>query len=327
MNTPLRVVLAICALLICVAATQYAVQGLGPGGNSGWLGTEVAGVEGRGYSAGVFGMSTDSGAWAILGSSYGGARAVNAANTTEARLATTGSGVYAVATCSGCQGVWGTTGSNAGSGVLGVADGTGSSRGVHGRSDVGFGVAGWTNHGTAVYGELNSGGGGHAGYFDGRVHVNGTLSKSAGTFKIDHPLDPANRFLSHSFVESPDMKNIYDGVIVLEADGTAVVELPEWFEALNENFRYQLTCVGDHAPVYIAEKIAKNRFRIAGGYAGLEVSWQITGSRKDAYAKAYPVVVEQPKAPHEAGRYLHPELYGQPVTQRIGYVAEVGRVK
>jgi hypothetical protein len=66
--------------------------------------------------------------------------------------------------------------------------------------------------------------------------------------QIDHPLDPANRYLSHSFVESPDMKNIYDGVVTLNAAGEAVGSLPAYFAALNVEFRYQLTCIGGHAP-------------------------------------------------------------------------------
>src|SRR5207253_937342 len=98
----------------------------------------------------------------------------------------------------------------------------------------------------------------------GDLVVSGNLSKGGGSFKIDHPLDPENKYLYHSFVESPDMKNIYDGVAVLDAKGESVVELPDWFEALNRDFRYTLTCIGGFAPVYIAEKVAKNRFKIAG---------------------------------------------------------------
>ena len=44
------------------------------------------------------------------------------------------------------------------------------------------------------------------------------LSKSIGTFKIDHPLDPANKYLSHSFVELPDMMNIYNGNVMTDAE-------------------------------------------------------------------------------------------------------------
>ena len=50
----------------------------------------------------------------------------------------------------------------------------------------------------------------------GNVDVIGTLSKGGGSFKIDHPLDPANKYLYHSFVESPDMKNMYDGNVTTD---------------------------------------------------------------------------------------------------------------
>lgn len=313
-----RVLVAVCAFFVCVAATQFAMRGVhGPSGNTGWLGSDLAGVEGRGALAAVYGLNTSNNFSGILGSSIAGVRALNATGSTDARLGTSTNAIYGIATCSGCQAIYGSTSSDARTAILGVGDGWATGKGVSGQSDIGYGVAGWTNHGTAIFGELNPGGGGHAGWFEGRVHVNGTLTKSAGTFRIDHPLDPANKYLSHSFVESPDMKNIYDGVVTLEADGSAVVELPEWFEALNRDFRYQLTCIGENAPIYIAEKIKGNRFRIAGGYAGMEVSWQVTGSRNDVYAKAYPTAVEEVKPAHEAGRFLHPELYAAPLNQRV----------
>jgi len=109
-------------------------------------------------------------------------------------------------------------------------------------------------------------------------NLNGTLSKTAGSLKIDHPLGPEHESLLHSFVALPDMENVYDGVAVLDEWGEAVVELPAYFEALDRGFRYQLTCIGGFAPVYIAEKIIGNRFRIAGGAPGMEVSWQVTGT-------------------------------------------------
>jgi hypothetical protein len=151
--------------------------------------------------------------------------------------------------------------------------------------------------------------------FSGNVQITGTLSKSGGSFRIDHPLDPANKYLSHSFVESPDMKNVYDGVVVLDVNGEAVVELPAWFEALNKDLRYQLTCMGGYAPVYIAEKVRDNRFKIAGGTQGLEVSWLVTGVRQDACA--HRVVVEEEKPPEERNYYLYPELHGAPQERHI----------
>jgi hypothetical protein len=176
--------------------------------------------------------------------------------------------------------------------------------------------AGWFyntgSQGIGIYGV-----GATAGRFDGNVDVNGTLSKSSGTFKIDHPLDPANKFLYHSFVESPDMMNMYNGNVQLNGSGEAWVELPEWFGSLNNHFRYQLTCVGGYAPVYIADKIQNNRFRIAGGTSGLEVSWQVTGVRKDPYAEQNRIRVEVQKESGERGKYLHPEAYGLPASMGI----------
>lgn len=149
-----------------------------------------------------------------------------------------------------------------------------------------------------------------AGKFFGDVDVQGTLSKFGGSFKIDHPLDPANKFLSHSFVESPDMMNIYNGNVILDASGHATITLPEWFGALNREFRYQLTCIRGFAPVYVATEIENNQFTIAGGRSGLKVSWQVTGVRQDAWAEANRIPVEEHKVGFEAGHYLHPEVYG-----------------
>jgi hypothetical protein len=146
----------------------------------------------------------------------------------------------------------------------------------------------------------------------------GGIFKAGGAFKIDHPLDPANKYLYHSFVESPDMKNIYDGIAVLDSRGEAVVELPEWFEALNRDFRYQLTAVSASAPnLYLQSEVADGCFKIAGGSAGLKVCWQVTGIRQDAYANAHRIRVEEIKPEGERGRYLHPEAFGQPPDKAI----------
>jgi hypothetical protein len=187
--------------------------------------------------------------------------------------------------------------------VRGINNGTGSSGvGLYG-SHAG---SGWGVYGTAPIS-------GYAGYFSGRVHVAGTLTKGGGSFKIDHPLDPANKYLYHSFVESPDMMNIYNGIVYLDAQGDAWVTLPDWFDALNHDFRYQLTAIGAPAPnLYIAEKIAGNRFKIAGGGPGVEVSWLVTGIRKDPFAEKYRIPVEEEKPVAERGYYLHHEAYGQP---------------
>jgi hypothetical protein len=155
-------------------------------------------------------------------------------------------------------------------------------------------------------------------FINGDAHISGTLFKGAGSFKIDHPLDPANKYLSHSFVESPDMMNIYNGNVTTDSLGNAVVELPDWFEALNKDFRYQLTIVGEQfARVRVSSKIKDSRFSIQTDRAFVEVSWQVTGIRKDAYAETHRIQVEENKPPEERGMYMHPELFGQPESSRI----------
>jgi hypothetical protein len=153
------------------------------------------------------------------------------------------------------------------------------------------------------------------------VNVVGTLSKGGGSFKIDHPLDPANKYLYHSFVESPDMMNIYNGNVTTDGAGLATVTLPAWFESLNRDFRYQLTVIGQFAQVIVASEISGNHFSIRTDKPSVKVSWQVTGVRQDAFANANRIPVEVEKAPADRGRYLYPEAIGQPVTARIGYEA------
>jgi hypothetical protein len=140
--------------------------------------------------------------------------------------------------------------------------------------------------------------------------VTGNLSKGGGSFKIDHPLDPENKFLYHSFVESPDMMNVYNGNIILDGNGEAVVQMEAWFEPLNRDYRYQLTAIGAPGPnLHIAEEINQNQFRIAGGTPGTKVSWQVTGIRQDPYANQNRIEVEVEKPAEFKGYYLHPEAY------------------
>jgi len=143
------------------------------------------------------------------------------------------------------------------------------------------------------------------------ANIVGNLTKGSGSFKIDHPLDPQSKYLYHSFVESPDMKNIYDGNVGLDASGAATIVLPTYFEALNRDFRYQLTAIGAPGPnLYVSRTIEGNSFSIAGGEPGIDVSWQVTGTRKDPYAELNRIQVEVDKPADEIGTYLHPDAYG-----------------
>ena len=195
-----------------------------------------------------------------------------------------------------------------------------SGNAIIGTSQSLIGTGGLSQSGAGVYGNTPPSGG-TAGVFSGNVNISGTLTKGAGAFRIDHPLDPEHKYLAHSFVESPDMMNIYNGNVTLDADGKAWVGLPDWFSALNTDFRYQLTPIGAPGPnLYIDREIAGNRFKIAGGEPGAKVSWQVTGIRQDAFANAHRIQVEQEKSLQHQGYYIHPELYGQPTSKSIDWV-------
>jgi hypothetical protein len=222
-----------------------------------------------------------------------------------------GFGVYGVS--GAAHGVYGTAGS--GFGVFANSD---SGSAVYASSDSGTGVIGHSGTSFGLYGRSDLGSDGTALYIDGNAEVSGTLSKGGGSFKIDHPLDPAHKYLHHSFVESPDMKNVYDGTVILDHAGRATIGLPDWFETLNRDFRYQLTAIGAAAPdLHIATRVTGGTFTVAGGGPGLEVSWQVTGIRQDAWANANRIPVEVEKPEQDQGRYLHPDLvedgHGEPI--------------
>lgn len=189
---------------------------------------------------------------------------------------------------------------------------TGTTVGVYGR------VASNNQNAIAVYG-VAANANAYAGYFYGDVRVAGTLYKDANLFSIDHPLDPANKFLQHSVVESPDMMNIYNGNVITDETGTAWVELPEYFDALNMDFRYQLTVIGEFAQAIVGDEIQNRRFSIRTDRPLVKVSWQVTGIRKDPWAMQHRVQVEVDKLGSERGRYVHPELYGQPREKAMDY--------
>jgi hypothetical protein len=168
--------------------------------------------------------------------------------------------------------------------------------------------------GIDAFASVGSQSAGVAGSFTGDVQISGNLNVSGTkSFRIDHPLDPANKYLYHAVLESSEVLNLYTGNAVLDASGEAAVQLPDWFETLNRDFRYQLTAIGAPAPnLHIAQEMQNHSFRIAGGAAGMKVSWQVTGTRQDAWEKAHPMAVEVEKPRKERGYYINPELFGAP---------------
>lgn len=231
---------------------------------------------------------------------------------------------------SNATGVGGSTTSPTGVGVLGITSSlTGANQGVWGESEStdGVGVIGLGNatSGTnvGVVGQSNSSAG-WAGYFFGDVNVTGTIFAAAAnasikSFKIDHPVDPATKYLVHSCVESNERLNVYTGTVTTDVKGEATVELPTYFGALNRDVRYQLTPLGAAMPdLHVDTEVANGRFVIAGAEPRGKVSWQVSGARHDAYAQAHPLVVEPEKSSTERGRYLHPLELGQPESKGIG---------
>ncbi len=200
-----------------------------------------------------------------------------------------------------------------GTGMYGAADGSGTCIGVNGYA---YGTA--VNYG--VYGNAYLGTTNWAGYFDGDVHSTGTITSAKSGFEIDHPADPADAYLRHAYVASPEMKTVTDGTALLDGAGRATVTLPDWFDALNADVRYQLTPIGGAAPrLHIARKVSGNTFEIAGGEPSMEVCWMVTGVRRDHAAVADPLTVEVQKPFDQRGKYVTPEAFGATHEMGVGF--------
>jgi hypothetical protein len=165
---------------------------------------------------------------------------------------------------------------------------------------------------------------GAAAQFEGSVNVTGNLSVSgaitAGVkdFKIDDPTDPANKYLIHTSVESPQAENVYNGNVTTDSQGYATVSLPPYFDAANTEPRYQLTAIGSFARAVVWQEEHNNQFVIHTDQPQVKVSWQVTGVRNDPYARSQRGPAEQPKPAADRGRYLYPQGYGQAASQAIG---------
>ena len=272
----------------------------GKGNITGVVGSGAFGIEGFGFETGVSGFAdTGSGGRGVLGQGDGGGSGVEG-------YSTTGAGVLG----SGKDGLSGTSPIANGNGVVGEANNGANAFGVWGKSSTGF-----------------------AGFFSGKVKITGSLEVGGnlqvmgGTknFVIDHPLDPANKYLYHAAVESPDLMNIYNDNVTTDAEGNAIVTLPSYFTALNRDFRYQLTVIGQFAQAIVASEIKDNRFTIKTDKPHVKVSWQVTGIRQDAYATDHPMAVEQEKPVAERGSYLYPQGFGQPAEKDVNQVRQTAK--
>jgi hypothetical protein len=260
---------------------------------------------------------------AVLGTGGGGSGGIgvrgDATNGVGLRGIST-AGVGALGSSGSSHGVRGT--SNTGQGVrgestsaTGVAGYGAEYQGVYGDSNNGSGVVGASTNGVGVYGySVNS----SAGFFEGLLSAY-SVNAAIKNFRIDHPLDPANKVLEHSCVESNERLTVYAGTVTTDSRGEAVIKLPGYFDALNRDVRYQLTALAD-ARAWVKRKVAGGSFTIATSEPGTEVCWQVTGVRQDAYANAHPLNVEAAKTGQEKGRYLHPAEHGKPDSQGVAFV-------
>jgi hypothetical protein len=332
--------------IVGVAHTGAASAGLRGQSNEGngvfGLGGHT-GIRGRGTNFGVFGISDsnygvfgDGGYTGVFGAgpygTYGTGSSAGAVGTSSAGYGLYGLGPVGVVGLANGDG-YGVWGYGADSGAYGVV-GQGGFRGGYfsGGNAAVYGTSGyvalWGNASTTsglnygVYATTGSQTQGYAGVFNGRVLVSGFLQKSGGGFVIDHPMEPERRYLVHSFVEAPEMLNVYSGTVTLNSRGRATVRLPRYFEVENSEHRYQLTPLGGPAPnLHVSRTVDRNRFSIAGGGSGQQVCWQVSGVRQDAWAKANPLRVEPLKARRDQGKFLTPKAHGRRASAGIHHLS------
>jgi len=153
----------------------------------------------------------------------------------------------------------------------------------------------------SAYIGLYAAGSRYAARFNGALATDSTLTGNRASFQIDDPLDSANKSLSHSTVSSPEMLDLYNGIVTSDATGTAVVNMPKYFEALDRDLQYQLTVIGQFSRAIVATRMANGTFTIRTERPNVKVSWQVTGVRQDAWANAHPVSVEAAKPSPDTG--------------------------
>jgi hypothetical protein len=291
-----------------VTGEAISPAGIGVVGRSSALSpSESGGVGVRGESAalaGVWGESEANDGIGVVGR-VPATTSTDPAGVYGDTIARSGAGVegWSRASTGTTYGVYGTSSSSGGVGVRGTASASGgNSYGVYGDATSPAGLALFGLGDARVTGDLVT---------------HGLIEGAAAAYRVDHPTAPVNRVLRQALVGSDQWKNIYDGIAVLNNAGNAVVTLPSWFSRLNRDSRIQLTPVGVHSPVFVSQKVTGNTFRIGGGAPDQEVYWQVTGVRRDRWASAHPLRVEQNKRGREAGRLLHPEERGAAASRGV----------
>ena len=158
------------------------------------------------------------------------------------------------------------------------------------------------------------------------VFASGDLGASGvKPFRIDHPADPANKYLLHYSSESPFPQNFYNGTVTTDEKGMAWVDLPDYFEEINTNFKYTLTVIEDEASTTfvqakVGRKIKNNRFLVMTSAPHTEVSWEVKADRNDLRIQHNRPTDVREKTGSERGKYQHPEYYGLSEEMSISYV-------
>ena len=177
-----------------------------------------------------------------------------------------------------------------------------------------FGIANGLGTNYGVFGDAYGGATNYSGYFNGALYAS-SASSGVKTFMIDHPLDPENKVLTHSSVESDERLNLYRGEIVTDANGNATITVPAWFDALNTDIQYQLTVINEGGTAFIqamvVQRLKNGKFKVKTSSPGATVNWQVSGRRHDPTSNHYPLEVERMKNDGERGKYYEPEAYGK----------------
>ncbi len=282
------------------------------------------GIKGSSTGVGVYGESDD---WyGVYGFSPAGYGAGGKSNTGTGVSAESGTGYGLYAFSEFGHGIH--AGSVNDYGIVGIT--TNGWGGVYGETTgKAHGILGYHNSNDQLWAGVYGFGGSenYAGRFDGTVlnygsvYIYNDLSVYGDEyFGTDHPLDPANKYLIHSGVASSERMNIYNGNVVTDVSGSAVVKLPDYFQSYNTDYRYQLTVIGQFAQAIVDKEISNNSFTIRTDKPNVKVSWQIAGIRNDQYARLNPFINEKEKSLNEKGKYLRPELFGQSEEKGIHYV-------
>ncbi len=255
------------------------------------------GAAGSGITSGVWGQSASTSGRGVTG--YASAATGNTFGGVFQSDSSTGRGVFGLSTANVAtdtgDGVYGETNSGLGHGVFGLNTRVGSdSFGVFGQS---LGSYGSVGQGPlfGVYALGNSG------------------ATGVKSFRIDHPSDPENKYLLHYAAESPMPQNFYVGNVLTDSKGYAWVELPDYFDEVNINFKYQLTVISEgdaFVQTMVSKEIRQNRFQVRSSAPNTKVSWRVDADRNDLYVRSKPPKDVVEKEGKDRGTYQHPELYG-----------------